>query len=131
MSRSPSRLTSKLYGDAIQIYFAVFRNMNEGTSLHTRAASPRRSIMEEVIFMTTFAANQGHAGAQWFLGEIYYSGLLETTQDLREAARWTQKAPGQGHAFVKFKDVPIMRRGSESVEEKMRDPPHAPLWGAG
>jgi hypothetical protein len=90
----------KLYDDAIQIYFAVCRNKNEGTSLHTRAASSRRNIMEEVIFMTTTAANQGHAGAQWFLGEIYHSGLLETTRDLEEAVRWTQKASDQGHAFA-------------------------------
>lgn len=43
------------------------------------------------------AANQGHAQAQWNLGNLYANGM-GVEPDLREAVEWYTKAALQGHA---------------------------------
>ncbi len=52
---------------------------------------PRRSIG------ISKAAVQGHAGAQYSLGDMYYKGQ-GVAQDHAEAVKWWRKADGQGHA---------------------------------
>ena len=48
------------------------------------------------------AAEQGHAKAQFNLGNSYYKGE-GVEKDIREAARWYAKAAEQGHAKAQAK----------------------------
>ena len=47
------------------------------------------------------AANQGHAGAQNYLGLMYDAGR-GTKRDEREAVKWFRKAAEQGHKYAQY-----------------------------
>lgn len=56
------------------------------------------------------AADQGHAAAQYFLGQMYRRGR-GVERDRAAAVRWYRKAADQGHARAQFRLGLMYRRG--------------------
>ena len=54
----------------------------------------------EAVKWFNLAADNGHAEAQFMLGECYYNGY-GVKQDYKEAAKWYELAAKQGHALAK------------------------------
>ena len=53
--------------------------------------------MEEAVKWWRKAADDGHAKAQFRLGESYATGKGVEQKDVNEAAKWYRKAAEQGH----------------------------------
>ncbi|MFN8922583.1 MAG: tetratricopeptide repeat protein, partial [Sphingobacteriia bacterium] len=53
---------------------------------------------QKAVYWIQKAAEQGHSGAQFILGEAYYYEGRGMLQDYQQAAYWYQKAAEQGNA---------------------------------
>jgi TPR repeat protein len=57
---------------------------------------------KQAVYWYQKAADQGDAGAQYNLGEMYQYGV-GVAQDHKQAVYWTQKAADQGHKTAERK----------------------------
>mmetsp|Transcript_40136 Transcript_40136/g.99184 ORF Transcript_40136/g.99184 Transcript_40136/m.99184 type:complete len:100 (+) Transcript_40136:133-432(+) len=64
----------------------------------------------EAARLFRLAANQGHASAQYMIGNAYYEGEGEV-QNHREAARYFQLGADQGHALAQYLIAQCYNRG--------------------
>ena len=71
----------------------------------------------------TFAAEQGHAGAQFNLGVMYDNGK-GVVQDDKTAVKWYTLAAEQEHARAQF-NLGVMYEGGEGVP---KDDIYAHMW---
>lgn len=67
------------------------------------------------LYATVVAAEHGDAAEQFLLGNGYYYGELNLSQDFAEAAKWLRMAARQGHpdAMVKLANLYEHGRGVE------------------
>jgi TPR repeat protein len=66
-------------------------------------SSPSPDTLTSLVQTLHTQAAQGHAEAQFWLGELYYFGLGHyVPQDYAQAAKWYEKAAVQGHAEAQF-----------------------------
>ena len=63
------------------------------------------------------AASSGHAGAQFYLGMMYVSGL-GLPKNNQEAFWWLEKAAGQNHAGA-VNELRVLKKGNETLKEEI------------
>ena len=89
----------QLFDDAMRRYVVLHRRYNQGTvDTPWRIRSVEdRGYAGKMVHMLEEAADQGHAGAQSILGEMYKNGH-GVAQDYSAAMKWFRMAADQGDA---------------------------------
>lgn len=72
-------------------------DLSEARALEEANSARRRGDFAFALVVFRAIANQGHAGAQYSLGDMYSKGE-GVPQDYGEAVKWCRKAAEQGHA---------------------------------
>jgi len=70
---------------------------------------------EEVAPLFKKAAEQGHKGAQFFLGEIYHSDYK-----YKKAAYWYDKAAKQDHGYAQYNIGVLLYNGDDVFQNKTK-----------
>ena len=89
----------KLFEEATRRYFIVERRVVRGEASWGALTKAQQREMNEVIGLLRSAAEQGHANAQYNLGNLFDRGE-GVKQDFDEAVRLYRKAADQGHAIA-------------------------------
>ena len=88
---------AKLFCEACRRYAVIERLIASGTVSWASLSRAHQKEMGEVVRTFCEAADQGHAGAQFNLGIMYFNGR-GVVQNYTEALQWYRKAADQGHA---------------------------------
>ena len=72
---------------------------------------------ESAIGFFRKAANCGHAGAQFYLGMMYVSGL-GLPKNSCDAVSWLEKAAGQNHAGA-VKELRVLKKSKETLHDEI------------
>ena len=77
---------------------------------------------EEAASFYTFAALQGHARAQYQMGQARAKGV-GVAKNPEEAAKWFRKAAEQGHEWAQYKLATLYRKGDGVRRQQRRRAP--------
>jgi hypothetical protein len=87
----------KLHEEALGRFIVIFQRVNRGEASLSALTKAELLEMGDVMRLWQQAAHQGHSGAQFGLGLIFYHSL-GVKQNYSEANEWNRKAADQGHA---------------------------------
>jgi TPR repeat protein len=113
----------KIFEDGVRLYVTLLWKVESGNASWRTLTASDKKLMAEVVAMWTTAANQGHANAQYNLGNTYHYGE-GVSRDHQEAARWTRKAADQGHVNAQY-NIGVVYRDGEGFS---RDYQEAARW---
>ena len=91
----------KLYEQATLRYLVVKRRVERGKASWGALTKDEQRELHAAVGGWRAAADQGHAEAQYNLGNMFEQGRGVAQSDV-EAARWWQKAADQGHAGAQY-----------------------------